>query len=143
MRDEPGASGTPELSKLSVLVIDDDVLLLALFEKLLRGHAPTLVSNADEAVAHLRAGRRFDAIVCDLHMPGLKGPGFFDLLAAQWPEMADRIIFMSGGGGSDQDEAFLENHPTLMKPFRRKDLERMLSIVIANSKAPDSRPHGA
>ncbi len=143
MRDQPGSGKPPDLPRLRVLVIDDDELLLALFGRLLRGHTPTLSSSGEDALVHLRAGEKFDAILCDLQMPGLRGEALFDIVKVTWPEMTTRMIFMSGGGGSERDEAFLEGHPALMKPFRRRDLERMLSLVVANNPIANSAPTDA
>lgn len=63
-----------------ILVTDDDVLLVDMIECCLaeNGYATTTADNGEEAVFFLKT-RKFDLILCDIHMAGKDG---FAVLAA-------------------------------------------------------------
>ncbi|MDB4963543.1 MAG: Sensor protein [Myxococcales bacterium] len=92
-----------------VLVIDDDVMYASSLRRLLSTeHAVTVVHNGREALARIRSGERFDAILCDLMMPELTGAELHAELAVSNRELADRIIFITGGAFSPASQKFLE-----------------------------------
>ncbi|HEY2512815.1 MAG TPA: response regulator [Polyangiaceae bacterium] len=129
---------------MSVLVIDDDELVLRMFGRVLRKHELTLVGRAQEALERIQAGEAFDVILCDVHMPAMGGVAFHEELARRQPALADRVVFMAGGSSSDEDEAFFEVHDVLMKPFRLAEFEdRVLRLGALESGtrmcAPPSR----
>ncbi|HEY1363317.1 MAG TPA: chemotaxis protein CheW [Xanthobacteraceae bacterium] len=65
----------------SVLLVDDTAFFRDLLGPVLRaaGYAVTAADSAQRALTLLEAGRRFDAVVTDLDMPGMDG---FELAAA-------------------------------------------------------------
>ena len=78
----------------------------------------------------IRAGARFDHILCDLMMPGMTGMEFHARLASDAPEQAEVITFMTGGAFTEAASAFVERHPRawLEKPL---DLEKLRRVVDA------------
>jgi PAS domain S-box-containing protein len=85
-RLEPEPERSPEgTAKARVLVMDDEPLVLGMAGAVLRrlGYAATLARSGAEAVVQyqiaLDAGRRFDAVILDLTVPG--GPGGPETLA--------------------------------------------------------------
>jgi CheY-like chemotaxis protein len=124
---------------LKILVLDDDRLVLSMFERMLRDHEPTLVAAPEEALTLIRDGRSFDAILCDMHMPGMTGQAFFYALCRLRPELAKLMVFMSGASCTSDENEFLESQHTLMKPFRLADLETLLART-ALTHGSDSRP---
>ncbi|TAJ08183.1 MAG: response regulator, partial [Planctomycetota bacterium] len=48
------------------------------------------------ALALLRDGARFDAIVSDVQMPHLSGPELYEVLARELPELVTRLVFVTG-----------------------------------------------
>ena len=73
------------------------------------------------------AGQKFDAILCDLNMPGMSGRELYLELTACAPDQAARVVFTSGGACSAIDAAFAETRPIIMKPFDREALGRALT----------------
>ena len=89
---------------------------------------------ADGEVALERiGGRAFDAVICDLKMPRLDGKAFYRTLEADAPELAKRVIFVTGDvAGTDAEEFLMESGCRwLAKPFRLGDLLRALRETLA------------
>ena len=104
--DSPTSSSTV---RGQVLVIDDDVMFSTSLRRLLSGqHAVTVCNSGREALARLQAGDKFDAILCDLMMPELTGAELHAALTLTDRELADRIIFITGGAFSPASQRFLE-----------------------------------
>jgi CheY-like chemotaxis protein len=40
--------------------------------------------------------RRYDVMLCDVQMPGLDGPAFYDILRSQYPHLCQWMIFLTG-----------------------------------------------
>jgi CheY-like chemotaxis protein len=111
---------------MRILLVDDDALILRALSRMLRHHAVSTAKGGAEALFLIRGGHVFDAILCDLHMPGMNGRAFFDQLEGLLPELAARVVFMAGGFCEGDDEAFLATHPLLHKPFDANDVEGAL-----------------
>jgi CheY-like chemotaxis protein len=89
-RAEAGGGG-------DVLVVDDEPDLVALLEEALTrdGHRVVTAPDGVAALELLRV-RRFDAVLCDLRMPRLDGPGLLRTLDATSPDLAARLLLMTG-----------------------------------------------
>ena len=59
------------------------------------GHRVTTAPDGAAALERLRTGN-FDAILCDLRMPRLDGPGLIRELEAIRPDLAARLLLMTG-----------------------------------------------
>lgn len=113
----------------SVLVVEDEpALARALCEQLGGTHDVTLVARGDDAVRVL-ASRSFDAVLCDLRMPGLSGEAVYQRVALRDPEQAARFVFMTGVGFGAESKRFLEavKVPVLEKPFTLDEALRAIS----------------
>lgn len=111
---------------MRILLVDDDVLVLRALARMLRQHAVSVAKGGAEALFMIRGGQVFDAILCDLHMPGMSGRAFFDQLEGLLPELAARVVFMAGGFCEGDDDAFFAKRAYLSKPFDAADVERVL-----------------
>lgn len=110
---------------MRVLWIDDDAAFLRAHQRMLRAHHDVrAVTTAGEAFAVL-AVERFDVILCDVNLPGMSGPLFFEKLS---PLHATRTIFVTGG--SCDNMKFLAKHPTLLKPFTAEELLAAMNKVV-------------
>ena len=82
---------------LNVLVIDDEPDIAAMVAEMLRqdGHVAEIASDARSA---LRIVERADVdlIVSDLRMSDLDGPGLYRAIREKRPDLADRILFITG-----------------------------------------------
>jgi CheY-like chemotaxis protein len=67
-------------------------------------------------------------ILCDLMMPEMDAPVFYDELCKFAPGQAERILFVTGGAFTPRAREFLERVPNtrLEKPF---DVEALVELV--------------
>ena len=68
----------------------------------------------------------YDVIICDLKMPKVDGVAFFRAISAAWPDMARRVVFMTGDVAGTEAGRFLDESGCrwIPKPFRLRDLVR-------------------
>ena len=102
------------------MVIDDDDLLRRTIAKMVsHRYDVTSMARAREALDHLAEGARYDAILCDLIMPGMDGMEFYAQLGQMLPELASRVVFVTGGAVTAAARNFLEmgSIRCLGKPF--------------------------
>jgi two-component system cell cycle sensor histidine kinase/response regulator CckA len=118
----------------SVLVVEDEAKLASAVVDALRD-AEYVVEHArdgEEALEMVRA-HAFDVVICDLKMPRLDGKAFYRALEDAAPQLAKRVIFVTGEvAGTDADE-FLEETGCrwLAKPFRLGDLMRTVRETLS------------
>ena len=111
----------------SLLVVEDETALATAVIDALRdaGYVVDRAADGEEALAKLKE-RTFDLVICDLKMPRLDGKAFYRMLAATAPDLAKRVIFVTGDVAGTDAEEFLEQSGCrwLAKPFRLADLLR-------------------
>jgi len=128
-RESRPASEAPT-KRSRLLIVDDDAMVLsALSRRLRRRYDVVTVLGGVEALARLAEDPSFDSIVCDLMMPEIDGKSFYDAIIKDHPELADRIVFMSGGAFTPRLRKFASavSNPVLQKPVSREELELMLA----------------
>ena len=116
-----------------VLVVDDEPMLCSAVERILSvEHDVTVVQSARRALEILKDDARFDVILSDLMMPQMTGIELHAALVKIAPELAAKMIFMTGGAFSPSASAFLESasNPTIDKPFKPAALRRMVQTLI-------------
>jgi len=115
-----------------VLLVEDEAPLAAALTDALvdAGYQVERAGNGEEALVKLSV-HTFDAIVCDLKMPRLDGRAFYRRLAAGWPPLATRVVFVTGDVAGTDTEAFLEQTGCrwLAKPFRLGELLQIVRTV--------------
>lgn len=116
-------------ARTRVLVVDDDkVITSALRRVLANEHDVTVTNDPAEALALVRDGREFDAILCDLLMPGMTGVQLYRAIAEMAPLQAARTVLMTGGSvPREAVELIARGMPTLPKPF---DLEQLRAVLV-------------
>src|SRR6185295_9320890 len=99
--------------------------------RLLAGrHAVTAVETGAEALALVRSGARFDAILCDVAMPGMTGPELIAHIAAFAPALAEHVMYMTGNSLT-LDGQVPASAARLEKPFTRAALTAALDAMLA------------
>ncbi|MEZ4228117.1 MAG: ATP-binding protein [Polyangiaceae bacterium] len=114
--------------KRRVMVIDDDPMILRSLKRVLHGHDLTLLSDGQKALELLSRDAEFDVILCDLMMPNVTGMDVYHRLSKQAPELARRIVFLSGGAVTAQAQRLLKEAPNRRyeKPLSPAELDEIL-----------------
>lgn len=111
-------------ARLKVLIVDDEPDLLTVLALVLSsaGYEPTTALGPEAARDHARLFP-FDLLLCDVEMPGTRGPDLAVELLAIRP--SSRVLLMSGNA-AEESVAF----PLIRKPCSRNDLILALSAII-------------
>ena len=128
----------PAPTRGTVLVVDDDATVArSIARTLKRWHDVVVETDAASALRRLRAGERFDMILCDIMMPAMTGMDFHGLVAQFAPEVADQIVFMSGGVFSHAAREFLDRVPNTLveKPFDPAALHLLIEERVRQGRA--------
>jgi CheY-like chemotaxis protein len=83
------------------------------------------VDNGLAALAELQQGS-YSVILLDIFMPFLEGKGFYRQLEEDFPDMAKRVLFVTGMAEEGETLEFLEEtgQPFLKKPVDATQLVR-------------------
>jgi CheY-like chemotaxis protein len=116
-------AATQRRARKHILCIDDELDMGDTFVRMLgRQHDVTFETDGVRAIDRLRAGERYDAIICDIMMPSMNAMEFYRALRDIAPELTERCGFVTGGTFTPAARAFIEALPRtrlLEKPFAR------------------------
>jgi CheY-like chemotaxis protein len=127
------ATQVPDERRGRVLVVDDEPAIGRAIQRWLQTeHDVTAVTAARDALSRIAAGEPFDAILCDITMPEMTGGELHDELTRVAPEMAERMVFLTGGAFTKDSMEFLARvkNPRIDKPFRVADLRAAVRNLI-------------
>jgi two-component system cell cycle sensor histidine kinase/response regulator CckA len=126
------SSVVPSHAPMRLLIVDDEPAIGSALRRLLRDCDVTCVQSGREAVRLLSAGEDFDAIVCDVMMPGFDGERVWEAARQLRSGMEKRFVFMTGGAFTPQARAFLDRvpNPWLMKPIDIRALRTALETRL-------------
>lgn len=123
----------PPVRRGRILIIDDDPLVGKIIARVLQpDHDAVIATDSRAALERLLGGEHFDAVLCDLMMPGLSGMDVHQRLSAIRPTMLARFIFMTGGAVNAAAQDFVRNvaERCIGKPVDKRVLQDMLREVI-------------
>ncbi len=122
-----------------VLVIEDDRALAASYQRVLGSEHEVFVAfNGREGLDCIAAQGPFHAIVCDLMMPEFTGMDVHAELMRSAPELAARMVFVTGGAFTPRSRGFLDHtaNQWLEKPFSTQNLRAIIRNIVAAASAP-------
>ncbi len=124
--------------RLPLLVIEDEPAVMTLLQTALErsGYAIVPAPSGVEGLRLLAAGE-YLGIITDMRMPGgVTGADVHAWIVAHRPQLADRILFITGDLVNDETARLLQRTgaPFVEKPFRVQQL--LSSVEKTFGKAP-------
>jgi CheY-like chemotaxis protein len=118
-----------------ILVIDDDPMMLELYQEVLTrgGHEVVIAENGAQSLA--RADRHPELIVVDLMMPNLNGYEFVKQLRASGGHGATPVIAASGLSTGEWALRVGADR-FLAKPFRSQELIALVDELLGSRGGP-------
>ncbi len=128
---EAGFSPRSALAGIRLLFIDDEPALRSGVQAfgVLRGFTVLTAANGAEGLEVART-ESVDAVVVDLHMPGMDGTAFHEKLRRERPGLAARTVFITGDVISTSARTSAIRQPVLTKPFALERLEETLVALM-------------
>jgi len=129
----PGRAPAAPRPGTRVLVVEDDDANRHALRRLLarEGYAVSAARNGADALA-LLAREHPDALVLDLQMPQMGGRETWERIRTQWPDLARRIVFVTGDDTRAGSADFLRatGRPVVRKPYELPELLAALAAVV-------------
>ncbi len=117
----------------ALLLVDDDKQLASALQWILadENFLVDVANDGDEALLKVKANE-YDAVVCDVMMPKLRGDEFYLQAREMRPVLADRFIFITGFAAEPKINLFLTQTETkyLVKPFPIQHLINCLKELL-------------
>ncbi len=117
----------------ALLLVDDDKQLASALQWILadENFLVDVANDGDEALVKVKANE-YDAVVCDVMMPKLRGDEFYIRARELRPVLADRFIFITGFAADPKINLFLTQTDSkyLMKPFPIQHLINCLKELL-------------
>jgi CheY-like chemotaxis protein len=117
-----------------VLVLDDEAYVGTLVRRLFGEELEVVTETSPRAaLARIAAGERYDAMLCDVMMPEMGGADVHAEVLRLAPELAARMLFITGGAFSPRAQEFLAGLPPdgfLTKPFALPELRERLRTLV-------------
>ncbi len=114
-----------------ILVVDDEVNMLQLFQKVLtkEGYAVTTVETAEEALQVI-GSTLFDLVISDLALPGINGIELFQAMRKDYSHLPFILITAYGTVESAVKAMKLGVHDYICKPFQMDELKMIIKKVL-------------
>jgi signal transduction histidine kinase/CheY-like chemotaxis protein len=120
-----------------ILVVEDEPTIAQLVVDVLEqeGHQVDAVLDSQEGLTRISIAD-YDLVICDLRMPRMDGPAFYDSLVRSGSRLAEQIVFITGDTLAPRTAQFLRQTglPFLAKPFL---VQELLLVVNRKLRAAD------
>jgi DNA-binding response OmpR family regulator len=118
----------------AILVVDDDKQLASALQWILadENFLVDVAFDGEEALLKVKA-HAYDAVICDLKMPRMRGDDFYLRARDIRPALADHFIFVTGFATDPHIRHFLEKHEVkyLVKPFAVEGLINCVKELLS------------
>ena len=133
---EDGGPEAIAAAERRVLVVDDEAEIASTLAEILAldGFTVDIADSGEAAIARV-AACPYDLVLSDLRMPGLDGPALYRHLVAERPELARRMVIVTGDTLNPGAQTFLSQSglPCLEKPFDPADVRRVVAELLART----------
>ena len=121
--------------KARLLVLDDDPSIQRLVAMILRreGYRIDVVSEASQAIEHLRRGDQYGALLLDIMTPTEGGMTVIKHLRASNAALLKRVILVTGSPDSVLRSVAKDVAAIVRKPFETSELKETVARVVATT----------
>ena len=122
----------------SILLVDDDVELLKALTKVLEKAEYEVVPHADARSAMdfvNSTNKRFDLVITDVFMPGVRGIEFLSSIKAAFPRVPVIVVTAFGDWGQYMDALREGAYEYLSKPLDKSELLAAVARALKNGMA--------
>lgn len=128
VKKKPMTSGSPPIARGRILIVDDEDRIRTAIRRMLQEHEIVPAASGAEARDLLQRDRSFDLILCDMIMPGVSGMELHEWLLKKDPELAERVIFITGGAFTRCSREYLKRveNTRIEKPFEAAELKNLV-----------------
>ena len=120
-------------SNKKILVVEDEPAIGQICRRVLETPEFTvdITSNGKLAQGMIKK-KSYDLLIFDIKLPLVNGRELYQWLREEYPEMAQRVLFMTGDLMSGNTKEFLEQtgRQFLPKPFTPKELKTIVDKVL-------------
>jgi DNA-binding response OmpR family regulator len=131
------AAAVNPLALKALLVVDDDKQLASALQWILadENYLVDVAFDGEEALLKVKV-HEFDAVICDVMMPRLRGDEFYVQAKKLRPNLANRFIFITGFGADKDIREFLSARRLkhLIKPFPIQELIACLKKLLTEKR---------
>ena len=124
---------------IPLLVIEDEPAVMSFVRRALeRGGYDVVGANSGTEALELLASQQFCGIISDMRTPGnVNGGGVYQWLKVNRPELASRIVFITGDIVNEDTVSILRETgaPCVEKPFRVQDLLTAVERTIGKGQS--------
>ena len=118
----------------AILLVDDDKQLASTLQWILadENFLVDVAYDGEEAILKLKVND-YDAVICDLMMPRLRGDEVYFKAREMRPKLSDRFVFITGFSADPKISNFLSKHDVkyLVKPFPVQGLINCVKELLA------------
>ena len=124
-----------ERTQRTVLLVDDDEEVLEFTGEVIAsfGYRVLRARDGSEALATLRREPTIDLLFTDIRMPGMDGWELARTTTAAYPHV--KVIYTTGFADALPDHVEGSPATLLRKPWRARDIEKLLRRILDNVKA--------
>jgi two-component system NtrC family sensor kinase len=119
-----------------ILVVDDEKYILDFFIEVFHTLPMQVDTASDGRVAmNKMQSRDYDLIVTDFKMPQMSGRDLFNWIKENRPQLASRVIFVTGDTVSMETRSFFEdnNNLYLAKPFKIEEVKEVIQQTLESA----------
>jgi CheY-like chemotaxis protein len=116
-----------------ILVVENDPFILELLSDLLPrlGYGVDRAASAAAALQKLGSAS-FDAVLLDIYLTDMDGRELYQKVSERFPQLAGRIVFMTGDLGNPKTASFIQTtgNLSLDKPFTIRQLKEVMERLF-------------
>jgi PAS domain S-box-containing protein len=127
-----------------LLVVDDEPAIGRYVSEYLtnEGVIVTAVDSGREAVELLAQGGEFDAVLTDLRMPDVSGDKLIEFIADNRPDLAGRVVMMTGDALGTEVNTHSRDVPVIVKPLELRTLRAALYPLLGKDSRGKDKTTG-